>query len=218
MTDSKKRIVLIEDHPTVRERLAELINKDSIMEVCGEAEDARAGLDLIRNVSPDLAIIDLTLKNSSGLDLVKQLRGLSISIPVLIFSMHNEAVYAQRALRAGANGYINKNRASQEVIAAVHKVLSGEIYLSQEMTSEMLKKLAPIGLGKTLPRPTDRLSDRELTVLEMIGEGHGTRAIAESLGVGVATVETYRARIKEKMNLQNTFDLLHFAIRWVRDR
>ena len=218
MTALKKRIVIIEDHPLVRERLADLFNKDGSMEVCGEAEDAQSGMELVQRLSPDLAIVDITLKNSSGLQFIKRLRALSLPTPVLVLSMHDESAYAQRAFRAGASGYISKNRGSAEVLNAARQVLAGEVYVSQEMSLNVLRKWAGKGIAGITTRSVDRLSDRELAVLEMVGQGRNSRAIAEKLGVRMATVDTYRARIKEKMNLQNSFELQDFAIRWLRER
>ena len=218
MSETKKRVVIIEDHPMVHERLAELISRENDMEVAGEAEDALGGSALFSEPQPDLAIIDITLKGSSGLELIKALRGRSISTPILALSMHEESVYAHRALRAGANGYISKNSASSEVLRAARKVLAGDTYLSAEMTSCVLKRLTSARSECVPRRSIDALSDRELAVLEMIGRGRNSRAIADALKVGVATIDTYRARIKEKMNLRDAFELQHFAIRWLRDR
>lgn len=202
-----KRIVIVEDHPMVRERLSELINREDGMRVCGEAEDARGGVELIRQLSPDLAIVDITLCGSSGLELLKTLRASLVNTPVLILSMHDESVYAKRAFKAGASGYITKNRASHEVVSAVRHVLNGGTY--QALLPAM----------KTISsRPLGRLSDRELAVLEMIGRGRSSKEIAEALGVGIATIDTYRARIKEKMNLKNAFELQHVAIEWLSQR
>ncbi len=213
--NDKKRLLIIEDHPMVRERLSELVNRESDMEVCGEADDASAGIDLVVALSPDMVILDLTLKSSSGLEMVKTLRARSITTPILIVSMHEESLYAQRALRAGADGYISKNSSSGEVIAAARQVLQGKIYLSASMTASVLHKLTPRRSDSDTARSVEKLSDRELLVLQMIGSGRATRAIAEAIGVGRATVETYRARIKEKMNLKDAFELQHFAIRWL---
>lgn len=218
MTLERKRVVIVEDHPMVRERLAELVNKENGMEVCGEAEDAETGLDVIREQRPDLAIVDITLKGSNGLELVKNVRKLPERIRVLILSMHDESIYAQRALRAGASGYVSKNATSAEVARAARQVLAGEIYLSNQFASGALQK-RPAGGSYALPtRSVGDLSDRELSVLEMLGQGNGTRAIAEALGLSNATIDTYKARIKEKMNLQTAFELQDFAIRWVRER
>ena len=209
--------MIVEDHPMFRERLSQLINRELDMEVCGEADDAQEGIRLIRDTSPNLAIVDITLKGSSGLDLVKSIRARSIVVPVLVLSMHDESIYAERALRVGANGYITKHQASDEVLSAIRRVLAGEIYLSEKMTHSFLKCLSAVGV-KRITRPLDRLSDRELQVLEFIGRGYTSPAIAEALNVGVATVNSYRGRIKQKMDFQRAFELQHFAIRWVGDR
>ena len=217
MNKKKERVVIVDDHPMFRERLSELINHELDMEVCGEADDAVEAIRLIRETSPDLAIVDITLKGSSGLELVKSIKALSIVVPVLVLSMHDESLYAERALRAGATGYITKHQATEEVLLAIRRVLSGEIYLSEKMTTVFLKSLSTVG-PKSVARSLDRLTDRELQVLEFVGRGYTTRAIADALKLGVATVDTYRARIKEKMNFRNAVELQHFAIRWVRDR
>ena len=217
MIKKKQRVVIVDDHPMFRERLSQLINLELDMEVCGEADSAQEGIRLIRGTSPNLAIVDITLKGSSGLELVKSIKALSIIVPVLVLSMHDEALYAERALQAGASGYITKHQATEEVLSAIRRVLAGEIYLSEKMTTFFLKRLSAVG-AKSFARRLDRLTDRELQVLEFIGCGYTTRAIAEALKLGVATVDTYRARIKEKMDFRNAIELQHFAIRWVRDR
>ena len=217
MSDSKKKVVIADDHPLFRERLAQLIDHELDMEVTGEAESAKDAIQLIRNTSPDLAIVDITLNESSGLELIKSIRALSIGMPVLVLSMHEESLYAERALRAGATGYITKHQAAGEVILAIRRVLAGEVYLSAKMTSGFLKSLTATGV-KSIARAFDRITDRELEVLDLIGRGHTTRQIADKLRLGVATVDTYRARIKEKMNFRNAAELQHFAIRWVRER
>jgi len=203
----------------VREHLSRIINKETDMEVCGEADNIQHGMRIIRDSAPDLAIVDISLNGTSGLELIKSLKVLSMSTPVLVLSMHDESVYAERALRAGAKGYITKHRPSHEVLQAIRRVLAGEIYLSERMVSNVLQKFVPgTGVKTVKTRSIDRLSDRELAVLEMIGHGQTSRAIAETLDLGVATVDTYRARIKEKLNLQNAFELQHFAIQWLRER
>ena len=216
MSEKKGRVVIVDDHPLFRERLSELINHELDMEVCGEAEDAQQAIDLIRKTTPDLAIVDITLKGSSGLELIKSIKALSIGVPVLVLSMHDESLYAERALHAGATGYITKHESAENVLLAIRRVLAGEVYLSETTTSVCLKSFTT-GL-KSIPRPLDRLTDRELEVLELIGRGHTTRQIAETLQLGVATVDTYRARVKEKMNFRTATELQHFAIRWVRER
>ena len=216
MSEEKERIIIVDDHPLFRERLSELINHELDMEVCGEAEDAQQAIEIIRSTSPDLAIVDITLKGSSGLELIKNLRALPTRVPVLVLSRHDESLYAERALRSGASGYITKHESADNVLLAIRRVLAGEVYLSGTLTSAFLKSLTA-GL-KSTSQPLDRLTDRELEILELIGRGRATRQIAEALQLGVATVDTYRARIKEKMNFRTGTELQHFAIRWVRDR
>jgi DNA-binding NarL/FixJ family response regulator len=217
MSNSKARVVVVDDHPLFRERLCQLINNEQDMEICGEADSAEQALQILREMSPNLAIVDITLKTSSGLELIKSIRALSIGVPVLVLSMHDESLYAERALRAGATGYITKSEEAGQVLRAVRSVLAGKIYLSEEMTSGFLKSLASTG-AKSVARPLDRLTDRELQVLDLIGRGRTSREIAEVLKLGVATVDTYRARIKEKMNFRNAMELQHFAIRWLSER
>jgi DNA-binding NarL/FixJ family response regulator len=217
MSNHKKNVVIVDDHPLFRERLAQLINHEADMEVIGETDTAEEAIQLIRNTSPDLAIIDITLKGSSGLELIKSIKALSAGVPVLVLSMHEESLYAERTLRAGATGYITKHQAADEVLSAIRRVLAGEVYLSEKMTSGFLKALTSTGV-KNMSRAVDRLTDRELEVLDLIGRGQTTRQVADKLQLGVATVDTYRARIKEKMNFRNAAELQHFAIRWVRER
>jgi DNA-binding NarL/FixJ family response regulator len=211
------RIAVVDDHPLFRERLCQLINNEPDMEVCGEAESAEQALRLVRSARPDLAVVDIALKASSGLELIRSVKALSIGVPVLVLSMHEQSVYADRALRAGANGYITKSQEAAEVLMAMRSVLAGKVYLSQQMTSDLLKNLGTTGI-RGVARSVDRLTDRELQVLELVGRGRTTREIADLLKLGVATIDTYRARIKEKMNFRNATDLVHFAIRWVTER
>ncbi|MGB8354044.1 MAG: response regulator transcription factor [Chthoniobacteraceae bacterium] len=215
MSEKKKRVVIVEDHIMVREHIMNLVHNEPDLEVCGEADDIRQGMEMIRKMLPDLAIVDITLVGGgNGLEIIKSLKMLSLPIPVLVLSMHEESLYAERALRAGAKGYITKHRASHELLSAIRRVLAGEVYVSEKLVSKVLQKMT-----SSIPaRSVDALSDRELAVLEHIGHGRSSRAIAKTLGLGVATVDTYRARIKDKMNLQNAFELQDFAIRWLRER
>ena len=160
MDEQKNRVVIVEDHPLVREHLVFLINKEPDMEVCGEADNITRAMEIIQVTTPQLVIVDLTLKGGSGLDLIKNLRALSLSSPVLVFSMHEESLYAERALRAGAKGYITKNQGSKEVLAAVRRVLEGNLYVSDKMMSNVLSKLTSGGPSTLRPRPVDCLSDR----------------------------------------------------------
>jgi len=216
MNDKKKKVVVVEDHPIFLERLAQLIESEPDLEMAGEADRAEEGLRLIQDTKPDLAVVDLTLQGSSGLTMIKSLKALGVEVPVLVLSMHEESLYAERTIRAGASGYITKHRAASEVIRAIRKVLAGEIYLSESVTAEVVRGLS--GQARSAPtRSLGRLTDRELEVLRLIGKGKTTREIAELLKLGVASIDTYRARIKEKMNLRNAIELQNFAIRWTSE-
>jgi DNA-binding NarL/FixJ family response regulator len=217
MSNPKARVIVVDDHPLFRERLCQLINDEQDMEICGEAENAQPALQIIRETLPNLAIVDITLKTSSGLELIKNIRTLSIGVPVLVLSMHDESLYGERALRAGAMGYITKSEEAAQVLLAVRSVLAGKIYLSQEMTSTFLKGLTTSGV-RVSPHSVDRLTDRELQVLDLIGRGRTSREIGEVLKLGITTVDTYRARIKRKMNFRNAMELQFFAIRWLSER
>jgi DNA-binding NarL/FixJ family response regulator len=211
------RVVLVEDHPMFREQLAHLINKQSDMAVCAEVNNAGEALAVINREQPALAIIDITLKDSSGLELLKDLRAQEIKVPVLMLSMHPESLYAERALRAGANGYITKEEASAKVMTAIRQVLAGEIYLDPRFMKRVVSKIL-VNPRNNSAAPIERLTDRELAVFELIGEGRTTREIGLRLRVGVATIETYRARIKEKLGLENAGQLHARASSWVHER
>lgn len=199
-----------------REQLGNLIEKAGDLTVVGEADNIRDGLVLIREKLPGIAIVDITLKGSSGIELLKDLRAQGIEVPVLILSMHEESLYAERALRAGARGYVTKHEASENVLAAIREVLSGEIYLNPRFMSRVMSKMMT---GRdSSAQPIDRLADRELEVFELIGRGLTTREIGAKLGLGITTVDTYRTRIKEKLNLENAARLRFEASRWVRER
>ena len=214
---SKATVVLVEDHPMFRERLAQLINKDLGMKVSGEAANIRDALVVIEATKPDIVIVDITLRGSGGLELIKNLKAQGITVPVLVLSMHDEALYAQRALRAGAKGYITKDEDSSQVILAIRKVLAGGVYLSSDMTQRLLQKFShddtPVETsGMAL------LTDRELEVFRLFGCGHSTRETAEQLSLGESTVATYRQRIKEKLNLKNFTEIYNRAARWVKEQ
>ena len=199
-----------------RERLAHLIDKADDMVVRGEADNIQEGFALIKKIRPSIAIVDITLKGSSGLELLKDLRAQGIDVPVLVLSMHDESLYAERALRAGARGYITKHAASASVMVAIRKVLKGEIYLDSKYMSEIMTKLMS-GRQPSI-EPMDRLADRELEVFELIGRGLTTREIGAQLRLGITTVDTYRARIKEKLKLDNAARLRLEASRWIQKR
>lgn len=212
----KTRVVIVEDHPLFRERLAALINKEMDMHVCGEADNIRQAMEIIRSTQPDAAVVDITLKGSSGLELIKDMKAQSIGLPVLVLSMHDESLYAERVIRAGAKGYITKDEASDKVMSAIRKVVAGEIYLSESMTSRVLKNLS--GKNAEHSSPMERLTDRELEVFQLIGKGRTAKEIAETLNLGLTTIDTYRARIKEKLNLRNATELVHQAAEWIRSQ
>ncbi|HEY4283386.1 MAG TPA: response regulator transcription factor [Chthoniobacterales bacterium] len=212
----KASVVIIEDHPMFRERLGHLISKATDLTVQGEADNIRDGFALIKRIRPHIAIVDISLKGSSGLELLKNLRAEEIQTPVLVLSMHDESLYAERALRAGARGYITKHEASVNVMEAIRQVLKGEIYLKPGFMSEIMTKLMS-GRDPGI-RPIDRLADRELEVFELIGRGLTTREIGAQLRLGITTVDTYRARIKEKLNLENAARLRSEASRWMQQR
>ena len=210
----KAAVAIVEDHPMFRERLAELINKERDLQVCGEADNIRDGFTLIMERGAQVAIIDLTLQNSNGLELLKNLKAAGSNVPVLVLSMHDEALYAERALRAGARGYITKNQASANVMTALRQVLAGEIYLGTKAATKILTNIS--GAGVQRRTGVERLTDRELEVFEMIGHGQATREIGVRLNLSSPTVETYRARIKEKLQLENAAQLQREAVRWVQ--
>jgi DNA-binding NarL/FixJ family response regulator len=211
----QKRILLVDDHPMVRERLAEIIQREPDLIVCGEAEDRFSALELIPSKRPHLAIVDLTLKQSHGIVLLDDIRNQYPDIVTLVVSMHDEALYAERAIRAGARGYITKQEATRKIMLAIRTVLASEIYLSEKMAAQIATATAGKPRNK-ISLPFDTLSNRELLVFEMIGRGHGTRQIADELCLDMRTIETYRARIKEKLNLKDANELLQFAIRWMQ--
>jgi DNA-binding NarL/FixJ family response regulator len=197
-----------------REQLSQLINKEPGMTVCGEADNIHDALQLIESKGAEIAIVDLTLKGPSGLELVKNLKAKEINVPVLVLSMHEEALYAERVLKAGARGYITKNEASKEVMTAIQAVLRGEIYLPARIASRILES---VSAGRKNDGGVAQLTDRELEVFELIGHGRSTREISHSLHLGMSTVDTYRARIKTKLHLDNSSQLCHEAIRWVSE-
>ena len=209
------RIVIVDDHPMVRERLAEIINREADMTVCGEAEDRPNALEVIGLQSPNLAIIDLTLKRSNGLDLIKDLRAMHPELRILVVSMQEENLYAERVIRAGAHGYITKQEATRKILEAIRMVLSGKVYLSDALSADILSRM--VGKSKAPGSSFELLTDRELQVFDLVGQGFGTRQIAEQLGLDVKTVETYRARIKDKLELKDASELLRKAIAWKLD-
>jgi DNA-binding NarL/FixJ family response regulator len=208
----KCKVFLVDDHPIVRQGLALFIEREPDLMVCGEAEDATSALQAIRESAPDFVILDISLNGPDGLELLKTLRVRYPNLPALVLSMHDESVYAERALRAGANGYIMKQEAADKVITAIRHILGGDVYLSDNLTKRMLQQFVN---GSISPRdPLAKLSDRELEVFRLIGAGHGTRQIADELHVSTKTVESYQAHIKEKLALRNARELVQHAVEW----
>ena len=196
-------------HPGER---AEVIQREPDLAVCGEAEDRDHALQAVEKTRPDLVIVDLTLKHSHGLDLIKDLRVRHPGLAILVVSMHAESLHAERVIHAGARGYITKQEATKRILVAIRTVLAGDIYLSQKTALRLAAKVAGRPGAEVQP-PIEKLTDRELLVLELLGEGFGTRQIAARLGIGMRTVETYRARIKDKLHLKDANELLQYAIR-----
>ena len=210
---AKIKVFLVEDHPVFRFGLRELIEQELDLQVCGEAENVGTAWDKISSNQPDLVIIDISLIGRSGLELVKQIKDEYPDLPTLVLSMHEEALYAERALQAGARGYIMKHETANLIVDAIRKVCSGEVYLSTKMTSEVLYKMV-VGAVKG-PLPQQCLTNRELEVFEMVGRGLTTQEISKRLCLSAKTIGTYRERIKEKLKLRNASELTHRAVQWV---
>ncbi len=213
----RTRILLVDDHPMVRERLAELISREPDLSVCAEAEDRHQAIETIKARHPDLVIVDITLKNSDGVELIKDIHSRWPGLLMLVLSMHDESLYAERVLRAGARGYITKQEATRSILRAIRRVLDGQIFLNENIASQILGRLtAPHPADAA--SPVDSLADRELQVFELTGRGLNTRQIAQQLHIGVKTVETYRHRIREKLRLVHATDLLRSAIAWAHQQ
>jgi DNA-binding NarL/FixJ family response regulator len=207
------KVLLVDDHPLVREGLVNLINQQADLQVCGEAGGEPEALELIRTAQPHVAIVDLSLESGSGIELIKSIKAMFPAVTVLVLSMHDESLYAERALRAGARGYVMKREAAKKVIQAIRCVLAGQLYVSDKIAALMAEKFVgsrPVATAS----PIEQLSNRELEVFQLLGLGHNTRQIADHLHVGFKTVQAYCARIKEKLNLANATELLREAIRW----
>ncbi|MBN1478319.1 response regulator transcription factor [Candidatus Sumerlaeota bacterium] len=207
------QILLVDDHPLFRQGLAQLINQESDLEICGEADTARQALTLAERLSPTLAIVDLTLEESSGLDLIRRLRSLHPELRILVVSMHDEMLCAERALRVGARGYVMKREAAECVLSAIRTILAGEVYLSERVRA----RLRPIGDspgGGEGTSPTTVLSDREFEVFQMIGQGLTPRQVAQQLHLSVRTIEAHREHIKKKLGIRSAAELLKYAIHW----
>jgi DNA-binding NarL/FixJ family response regulator len=212
----KSRIYIVDDHAMFREGLRQLIEREPSLAVCGDASNFTEGMAGIRATQPDVVIVDISLSGASGLDLIKEIKAESADLPVLVVSMHDESLYAERALRAGAMGYVMKHEPAKTVRAAIRKVLGGDLYLSEKMSAGMLNRLMR-GEAQRPKSPIETLSDRELEVFRMLGQGKSSRQIAEELSLTIATINSFRNRIKEKLQLKNSTELLLHAAQWVRD-
>jgi DNA-binding NarL/FixJ family response regulator len=212
----KAKVFLIDDHPLLRQGLAQLINQENDLILCGEAEDGPSAMKAIELLAPDIAVVDLTLKDRSGTDLIKQLAQTYPTLKMIVFSMHDEWLHAERALQSGARGYVMKHEAPGQVLEAIRRVLAGEIYLSQRMSARVLNRLVG-GKAQEDASPISALSDRELQIFTMIGQGSSSREIAGGLSVSIKTVETHRERIKEKLKLKNATELLRYAMRYTHN-
>ncbi len=212
----KHKIFIVDDHPIVRKGLAQLINQEADLTICGEAENAQGALEALKKVKPDLIIVDISLQGIDGIELIKTMKTRYEQLPALVVSMHDEALFAERALRVGARGYIMKQEAIEKMMEAIRKVLRGELYISERVSEHIVKKFID-GKTESTRSPVEVLSDRELEVFQLIGQGIPTRQIAEALNVSVKTVESYRANIKEKLKLKNATELLKHAVHWVEN-
>ncbi|NOQ69649.1 MAG: response regulator [Gammaproteobacteria bacterium] len=208
-------ILIVDDHPLVRTGFAQLIGDTPDLKVCGEAADMATALKLMELVTPDLAIIDLSLSGGSGLDLIEHIKARHSEILMLVASMHEESLYAERVLAAGARGYLNKQEAQEKIIPAIRQVLSGKVYLSEHMTERILNNMVS---GSDDKRDIDALSNRELQVFEMIGQGFAPGKMAEQLNLSIKTIETHQAHIKKKLGLSSSHKLTHRAIRWILEQ
>ncbi|MBI5686013.1 MAG: response regulator transcription factor [Verrucomicrobia bacterium] len=212
----RTRVLLVDDHPVLVEGLSLIINNEEDLEVCGHAVDAGGGLELAGSLKPDLAIVDISLKDSDGIQLVKNLKARHPELLTLILSLHDEALYAERALRAGASGYVMKQSPLATVLTAIRKVLDGGIYVSEKIADQMLARASGSKTARQVS-PIERLSDREREVFRKIGQGMGTKEIADLLKLSFKTVETYRAHIKTKLQIANAAEMIQKATLWVRE-
>lgn len=210
---ARKRLLILDDHPMMREGLAQLINNESDLSVCGEAGTGREALTLVEKVRPQLVLADISLPDTNGLEIIKDMHALHPGLAVLVISMHEESIYAERALRAGARGYIMKQEGGKKLMEAIRRVLGGQIYVSEKMSASLLESLA--GQSAKGKSPIGQLSDREFEVLQLLGQGKGTREIAEQLHLSVKTVDAHRANIKRKLALKTGPELVRYAVRWV---
>lgn len=210
---TKRRVVIVDDHPMMREGLAQLINHETDLSVVGQADTAAAALQVVASLRPELALVDISLPDKNGLELIKDLQTLHPQLPILVVSMHDEALYAERVLRAGGRGYIMKQEGGKKLMEAIRQVLQGKIYVSEKMSAKILEIFSG-RRAEAAKSPVESLSDREFEVFQLVGQGQGTRQIAQHLHLSIKTVEVHRANIKRKLELKGATDLVRYAVRW----
>jgi DNA-binding NarL/FixJ family response regulator len=213
-TSSKTRVFIVDDHPLLRKGLGELINQQMDMAVCGEADDAPEAIRALTTLAPDLVIVDISLKTQNGIELIKNIKAINPSVQVLVLSMHDESVYALRVLKAGAKAYVMKQEMVEKVMEAIRRIRAGKVFVSERVAAQMLSQVVD-GSDPTKESPVDQLSDRELEIVTMIGNGAATREIAKRLSISIKTVESHRAHIKEKLSLTNATQLVQWCVRWI---
>ncbi len=215
-TSGRRKVLIVDDHPVLRQGIAQLIALENDMTVCGEAADAGEALKVAQETQPDVAIVDISLHDSNGIDLIKDMLIRWPKLPILVLSMHSESFYAERVFRAGAKGYVTKGEPSGKVIEGLRKVLAGEVYVSEKLASKMIGRLMGGARADASGFSIDRLSDREFQVFELIGQGMQTREIAQKLHLSIKTIDAHRENIKNKLKLDNATELLKTAIHWVQ--
>jgi len=215
--ERKRRVLLVDDHAILREGFAEIINSKPDLQVCGQASTAGRALDAVSRLKPDLVVVDISLQGGSGLELIKSLKAVHPRLPMLVLSMHEESLYAERALRAGALGYVMKREESKTILEAIRTVLKGEMFVSESVRDQMLHEFVDRKAPETWV-PMGHLTDRELEVLELMGQGRTTGEIAKQLHISTSTVETHRVHLKEKLHVKNVSELMRVAVEWASQR
>jgi len=215
--EKKTQVLIVDDHPVVRDGLTTIINHEQDLNVCGEADDAYQALKAVIELEPDIIIVDISLKNSDGIELTKSIKARHSKLPVIVLSVHDESVYAERALLAGAKAYLMKDAVSENIVNAIRTVLSGDIYVSNTISKKLLQRIVGNKAGTT-KTPIENLTDREFGIFRLISEGYKASQIARQLHLSIKTIETYRSRIKEKLNLANASELLQYSIKWAKNQ
>jgi DNA-binding NarL/FixJ family response regulator len=210
----KTKVIIVDDHPVVRHGLEQIISQDENLEVCAKAEDAKSAFEAIKKHRPEIAIIDISLKDISGIELIKWVKGLDFKVAMLVISVHDESIYAERALKAGAHGYLMKQESPDKIIQAIRQILKGEIYISDCVAKRLIRHL--LKRDDERATPIDSLSDRELEVFQLLGRGFKPKQIAAQLCLSIKTIETYQSNIKEKLDLNSAFELAQYAVQWMQ--